>query len=211
MQVVHLHWKRTKMFGVGFDELLIPCSRLEVVAHLALSETGVRQLVKCDFREGYGPEDLSNSEYLTFESTLQADNGNSPIIVFNNHPLAIASIDFSDIAVLPPYTFSEEGISISVRGMPDGISKFLSLTQEIMPPDSIKVVNESDVDEGPKSLLGERQCEVVQAAVQWGYYDDPKGVSMRQMSERLKMARSTLGEHLHNAEATIMKWLVEQE
>jgi len=25
------------------------------------------------------------------------------------------------------------------------------------------------------------------------------------------MARSTLGEHLHNAEATIMKWLVENE
>ena len=29
--------------------------------------------------------------------------------------------------------------------------------------------------------------------------------------ERLKMARSTIGEHLHNAEATMIRWLVEQE
>ena len=110
MQVVHLHWNRSKMLGTGIDELLVPCSRLEVVAHLALSETGVRQLVRCDFRDGFGPEDLSNSEYLTFESTLHGENGNSPIVVFNTHPLAIASIGFTDIAVLPPYTFSEDGI-----------------------------------------------------------------------------------------------------
>ena len=80
-----------------------------------------------------------------------------------------------------------------------------------MPPDSIKVVNETEVEGGPRTLLGERQWEVVQAAVQWGYYDDPKGVSLRQISERLKMARSTIGEHLNNAEATLMRWLVEQE
>ena len=199
------------MLGTGFEELLVPCSRLEVVAHLSLSETGVRQLVRCDFHDGYGPEDLSNSEYLTFETTLHGENGTPPIVVFNTHPLAIASIGFTDIAVLPPYSFSEEGMEISLRGMPDGVSKFLSLAREIMPPDNIKVVNEEEVSAGPRALLGERQWEVVQAAVQWGYYDEPKGVTMRQMSERLKMARSTLGEHLHNAEATIMRWLVEQE
>ena len=195
----------------GFGDLLVPCSRLEIVAHLSVSEKGVRQLVRCDFREGFGPEDLSNSEHLTFETTIHGDEGNEPIVVFNTHPLAIASIDFPDIAVLPPYTFSEDGISISLRGVPKGISRFLALANDIMPPDSVKVVNEEEGEGGPRALLGDRQWEVVQAAVQWGYYDDPKGVSMRQMAERLKMARSTLGEHLHNAEATIMRWLVEHE
>ena len=195
----------------GFKDLLIPCSRMEVVAHLSISDNGVRQLVRCEFREGFGPEDLSNSEFLTFETTLHGDNGTPPIVVFNTHPLAIASIDFPDIAVLPPYTFSEDGISISLRGVPRGISSFLSLANEIMPPDSVKVVNEEEGEIGPRNLLGDRQWEVVQAAVQWGYYDDPKGVSMRQMSERLNMARSTIGEHLHNAEATLVRWLVENE
>ncbi len=211
MQVVHLHWNQAKMVNSGFSDLLIPCTRLEVVAHLSVSDTGVRQLMKCDFREGFGPEDLSDSEHLTFETSLHGDEGSRPVVVFNTHPLAIASIDFPDIAVLPPYTFSEDGISITLRGVSSGISKFLALAREIIPPDSIKVINEGESEDGPRSLLGSKQWEVGQAAVQWGYYDDPKGVSMRQMSERLNMARSTLGEHLHNAEATIMRWLVEQE
>ena len=66
------------------------------------------------------------------------------------------------------------------------------------------------VDPKIGGAMGERQLEVVQAAVQWGYYDDPRGVSLRQMAERLDMARSTIGEHLHNAEATLMRWMVEQ-
>ena len=199
------------MAGTGIDDLLVPCSLLEVVAHLAITERGVRQLMRCDFREGFGPEDLSNSEYLTFETVLHSENGAPPVVVFNTHPLAVASGGFTDVAVIPPYTFSEDGISISLRGIPSGITRFLSMTREIMPPDNIKVVNEEEVVTGPRDLLGERQWEVVQAAVQWGYYDDPKGVSMRQMAERLKMARSTIGEHLHNAEATMIRWLVEQE
>ena len=199
------------MAGTGIDDLLVPCSLLEVVAHLAITERGVRQLMRCDFREGFGPEDLSNSEYLTFETVLHSENGAPPVVVFNTHPLAVASVGFTDVAVIPPYTFSEDGISISLRGIPSGITRFLSMTREIMPPDNIKVVNEEEVVTGPRDLLGERQWEVVQAAVQWGYYDDPKGVSMRQMAERLKMARSTIGEHLHNAEATMIRWLVEQE
>ena len=197
--------------GTGIDDLLVPCSLLEVVAHLAITERGVRQLMRCDFREGFGPEDLSNSEYLTFETVLHSENGAPPVVVFNTHPLAVASGGFTDVAVIPPYTFSEDGISISLRGIPSGITRFLSMTREIMPPDNIKVVNEDEGEIKPRDLIGERQWEVVQAAVQWGYYDDPKGVSMRQMAERLKMARSTIGEHLHNAEATMIRWLVEQE
>ena len=211
MQVVHLHWNRAKLAGTGVDELLVPCSKVEVVAHLAISENGVRQLLRCDFREGYGPEDLSNSEFLTFESILNSDNGNAPVVVFNTHPLVMGSIEFTDVAVIPPYTFSEEGVAISLKGIPAGISNFLSMTREIMAPDSIRVVNEEEVDVGPRTLLGERQWEVVQAAVQWGYYNDPREVSLRQMADRLGMARSTIGEHLHNAEAALMRWMVEQE
>ncbi len=211
MQVVHLQWNRPKMAQSGFDDLLIPCTRVEVVAHLSVTKNGVRQLLRCDFREGFGPENLSDSEHLTFETTLHGEEGETPVVVFNTHPLAIAGVDFPDIAVLPPYTFSEEGISITLRGVSSGISKFLALAREIMPPDKVKVINEDAGENGPQSLLGDKQWDVVQAAVQWGYYDDPKGVSMRQMAERLNMARSTLGEHLHNAEATIMKWLVQHQ
>lgn len=212
MQVVHLHWSPESIAGTGFDELLTPCTSLEIVAHLDVSDEGVRQLVRCDFRDGFGPEDLSDSTHLSFESELRAKAGEEPpIVVFNSHPLAVASIQFPYIAVLPPYTISENGVEITLRGVPKGISAFLALARDILPPDNVKVVHKEAGAEGPRALLGERQWEVVQAAVQWGYYDDPRKVSMRQMAERLDMARSTLGEHLHGAEASLMKWLVQDD
>ena len=189
----------------------VPCTRVEVVAHLSVTDSGVRQLLRCDFRDGFGPEDLSDSEHMTFETTLRGEEGGESCGRLQHPPIGDCRGRFPDIAVLPPYTFTEDGISITLRGVSSGISKFLALAREIMPPDKVKVINEEDGEDGPRSLLGEKQWEVVQAAVQWGYYNDPKGVSMRQMAERLNMARSTLGEHLHNAEATIMKWLVEHE
>ena len=91
-------------------------------------------------------KDLSNSEYLTFETVLHSENGAPPVVVFNTHPLAVASGGFTDVAVIPPYTFSEDGISISLRGIPSGITRFISMAREIMPPDNIKVVNEDDVE-----------------------------------------------------------------
>ncbi len=211
MQVVHLHWGTSSMQGTGFDDLLIPCSHLEVVAHLDVSEAGVRQLMRCQFRDGYGPEDLSDSKHLTFESALPSREGEPPIVVFNTHPLALASIQFQDIAVLPPYTISEEGISITLRGVPSGIAAFLKLAREILPPDKVKVVKEEQETNGLKNQFGERQWEVVQAAVQWGYYDNPRRISIRQMSERLDIARSTLGEHLHGAESILVRWVVEND
>ena len=100
-------------------------------------------------------------------------------------------------------------ISITLRGVSSGISKFLALAREIMPPDKVKVISKEMARMDPFST-GREAVGSGKAAVQWGYYND-QGVSMRQMAERLNMARSTLGEHLHNAEATIMKWLVEHE
>ena len=80
MQVVHLQWNRPKMARSGFDDLMIPCTRVEVVAHLSVTESGVRQLLRCDFRDGFGPEDLSDSEHMTFETTLHGEEGESGIL-----------------------------------------------------------------------------------------------------------------------------------
>ncbi|HIN44349.1 MAG TPA: helix-turn-helix domain-containing protein, partial [Candidatus Poseidoniales archaeon] len=54
-----------------------------------------------------------------------------------------------------------------------------------------------------------RQLEVVRQAVLLGYYDEPKKISMRELATNIGIARSTLGEHLHRAESTLIKWISE--
>ncbi|MDP6906839.1 MAG: helix-turn-helix domain-containing protein [Candidatus Thalassarchaeaceae archaeon] len=207
MQVVHVHWDPVSINGTGFEEILIPCSKAEIVAHIDVTPEGVRQLMKCHFREGFDQENFSDSEFLEFESTVPSGNDENVVVVFNSHPLTIASVQSLDIAVLPPYTISDDGISITIMGVPSGIRGFLDLARKLFPPDQIKVINEGD-EKNQADIFGKRQWEVVQAAVGWGYYDSPRKVTMREMAERLGVAHSTLGEHLKRAEANLMQWFV---
>ena len=210
MQVVHLRWNRASAEAAGLGELLGICESVEVIAHLDVSSEGIRQLLRCTFLEGKSVDDFEATEYMTFEGKVHSrGDAPPPIVALNTHPLAIAAVRATDIAVLPPYGIGPDGFSITLRGLPRGISEFLASARAILPPDEVIVTFEGNEVEGMKDLLAPRQFEVVQAAVQWGYYDDPRGISMRKLAERLDMARSTVGEHLHSAESTLMQWFIE--
>ena len=94
---------------------------------------------------------------------------------------------------------------------------FFVLLFSMSSPDPVKMSQMQDAMDESTSLKSaneikeefEQIIDVLNLNESTNIVSDPRGVSMRQMAERLNMARSTLGEHLHNAEATIMKWLVE--
>jgi len=52
--------------------------------------------------------------------------------------------------------------------------------------------------------------ECVKVAATSGYYDHPKQIKLRELSELMKIPRSTLQEHLNRAELAMMKWSSEQ-
>jgi predicted DNA binding protein len=59
------------------------------------------------------------------------------------------------------------------------------------------------------SPLTETQEHVVLAAIDAGYYDTPREVTLTALAEALELAPSTLSETLHRAEETIVKQFVE--
>jgi hypothetical protein len=210
VQEVKLFWNEASIANSDFAELLKFCQSFEVVAHLDVRPDGVRQLARCQMHEGMTVEQLNDVSFLTFEGLLpNRDDGPDPIVVMNRHPLVSAAVIFDDIAVYPPYSISANGISVTVRGVPSGISDFLALTNDLLPPDKVSVTTHDEPKDEARNLLGERQLEVIQKAVAHGYYDEPRKISMRDLSIELNIARSTLGEHLHKAEATLIKWVSE--
>lgn len=60
-----------------------------------------------------------------------------------------------------------------------------------------------------RSLLTETQEDVVLAALEGGYYDTPRTVTLTELAEELDLAPSTLSETLHRAEETMVKTFVE--
>jgi hypothetical protein len=61
----------------------------------------------------------------------------------------------------------------------------------------------------PEQLLTDRQATLVQAAVENGYYDTPRGCTLTELAEAVDLAKSTCSETLHRAEGKIIKNFVE--
>jgi hypothetical protein len=60
-----------------------------------------------------------------------------------------------------------------------------------------------DVDE--KQLLTDSQEELIEKAIQMGYYDTPRECSLTELAEEIGRSKSTVSETLHRAEGKIIK------
>ncbi|GAA5064047.1 helix-turn-helix domain-containing protein [Haladaptatus pallidirubidus] len=70
------------------------------------------------------------------------------------------------------------------------------LTYEIM-----SVTQSTD----PTDLLTDRQHRFMTEAIEYGYYDTPRGCSLTNLADELDVSKSTASVVLHNAEETIIK------
>ncbi|MBD3389984.1 winged helix-turn-helix transcriptional regulator [Candidatus Micrarchaeota archaeon] len=59
-----------------------------------------------------------------------------------------------------------------------------------------------------KEVLAPRQLEVFQNAVDYGYYEVPKKISIEELSEKLGTSPSTVAEHLRKAESKLLPILM---
>jgi hypothetical protein len=206
MREAHISWNAQSVANSDYSSIANIATKLEVVAHLAVSEKGVRQLIIPTFKDGMGPDDLKDISFLEIEDSNFGSEGGAHIIAWNTHPLSVAAIEFHDIHIIPPYSFGGDGMEITVRGVPLGISKFLKTCNVFLPPDRVKVVEMVDEEDQLEQLLTEKQIECIITACSVGYYHTPKKTSLRQLSENMNIPRSTLQEHLSRAEANLMNW-----
>lgn len=209
MREIHLKWTAETVANSEYAPIAKIAHSLEVVGHLDIGEKGIRQLILPDFCEGKGVQDLNEVPFLTVESELGGGQSGY-LVVWNSHPLSIAAIHFSDIHIMPPYTYGGDGITLTVRGVPAGVSNFLKICRQLLPPDVVKVVEMGDNKSIIEGILTPRQIECVKVAASSGYYDHPKQIKLRELSELMKIPRSTLQEHLNRAELAMMKWSSEQ-
>ena len=78
----------------------------------------------------------------------------------------------------------------------------------MLPPDNVNVVDIAEIEETILKILTPKQLEIAILAVQSGYYENPRKISKKELSELSEIPRSTLQEHLAKAEASLMEWAV---
>ena len=134
--------------------------------------------------------------------------GDGYIVVWNNHPLSVAAINFDSLHVIPPYVIGENGVQITIRGLPEGVSGFLKAARIMLPPDNVNVVDIAEIEDSIRKILTPKQLEIAVLAVNAGYYETPRKISKKELSELSEIPRSTLQEHLAKAEAALVEWAV---
>ena len=213
MREVQLKWLPETVAHSDIGLITKVAKMYEVVAHLEVTKDGVRQLVKIDFYDDKGPEDLHDIPFLKMEGAmlphpLPGIGGDGYIVVWNNHPLSVAAINFDSLHVIPPYVIGENGVQITIRGLPEGVSGFLKAARIMLPPDNVNVVDIAEIEDSIRKILTPKQLEIAVLAVRAGYYETPRKISKKELSELSEIPRSTLQEHLAKAEAALVEWAV---
>jgi len=83
--------------------------------------------------------------------------------------------------------------------------KLRALCRRLDEADVSYTVDETRQAVESEQLLTDRQREVVETAVDLGYYDTPRTVSLTDLAAELYVAKSTCSETLHRAEGAIVK------
>ena len=213
MREVQLKWSSETVDKSDIGLITQVAKMYEVVAHLEVTKDGVRQLVKIQFKQDKGPDDLGQIPFLQVDGPMHPHplpdvGGDGYIVVWNNHPLSVAAINFDSLHVIPPYVIGENGVQITIRGLPEGVSGFLKAARIMLPPDSVNVVDIAEMEDSILKILTPKQLEVAVLAVRSGYYETPRKISKKDLSELSEIPRSTLQEHLAKAEAALVDWAV---
>lgn len=101
---------------------------------------------------------------------------------------------YTDDGALEITTIGEfEEIRRSSVDLPDGVGLELLSTGEYSP-----------TGEGVYEKLTSKQQETLRAAIEAGYYEEPRRVTYQDVAEELGVAAGTVGEHLRKVESTVL-------
>lgn len=209
MREVTMAWNRADLAGTPMADLDDIVQRLSITGNLLINSEGVRQLLAPVYREGKGVDDLGALPFLEVEQVLNK-NGGDALVAFNTHPLVRLATTTENIHILVPCLYEDGGFTLTIRGLPDAVARFVRLSKTLIPPSTVTVQHLEKKLEGFKDHLTPRQLECFLLAAQHGYYDDPKRITMQGLAEVKGIARSTFQEHLNMAEQTALEWVAEQ-
>lgn len=137
-------------------------------------------------------------------------------VLFHSHfeptPLVDRLLDLMEayeFAVDMPMVFTEGGrLRVTLIANDETISEVFAA----MPDDidfDIERTGEYEAGSGRLfSLLTERQREVLRAAIECGYYQEPREATHADVAEAVGLTATTVGEHLRRIETTLMNEIV---
>lgn len=167
--------------------------------------------------KGVGLVELSGGDVLSAVSAMEDHEavtslsvvGTTPeeaVIQFETtEPLLLFSARESGLPLQPPITIRDGTAALELTTSRDRLAAMADQLDAMGLDYHVEWIKES-VD--PERVLTARQRELVVEAVEAGYYDSPRDISLTELADELGLAASTLSETLHRAEGKIVREFV---
>ncbi|AFK20680.1 helix-turn-helix domain-containing protein [Haloferax mediterranei ATCC 33500] len=118
-------------------------------------------------------------------------------------------VDEHDLLLDTPIRLTHDGVVVNVLGNHTQLTGAVSSLPESF-TDAFCVEGLSDyepVRNGVRAELTHRQREVLETAVESGYYDIPRQISIEELATELECSPSTVSEHLRKVESRVLTQL----
>lgn len=126
----------------------------------------------------------------------------SALVRFETHqPVILDVLQSAGLPMEPPVDIEDGVATLEVTGPRERLSTLVDGLVELGAPFEVMRVTQELESAG---LLTDRQRELLEAAVDAGYYAVPRETTLTELAERLDVAQSTLSETLHRAESAIV-------
>lgn len=133
---------------------------------------------------------------------LQREDGTLTVQIETTEPTLLRAARRSGLPIEPPVRISDGQATINVEGDHARLSEFVRQLEAL--DVGVEVVF---IGRGPyaDTLLTNTQEELLTAAIEEGYYDNPRGSTLTELAEKRDIAKSTCSEILQRAEEAVMK------
>jgi predicted DNA binding protein len=179
-----------------------PDAEFTVLAAMPADETGVGlvEIRAADIEPVV--RTLDEYESVVSVTILEARPDRSLVQFETTEPLLILSLSEVGIPLELPITIVDSEVVVEVTAPRENLSELgETLTQFGIPFDLVSIHQSINTE----SLLTDDQYDLLETAVERGYYDTPRTCTLTELAENVGLAKSTTSEKLHRAEGKVMK------
>ena len=209
MRKMILELKLKEEFLKNFNFLTDKIESIELLELLKIDfEKRIKMAIAAfNIKKGYTVEDIKMPGYVELFNTLQKKDNRYICLIKVKYFKSLQGLakKFNiDIIWDTPSVFTKEKMIISVTGNEENLKKIRELFKNIGEIKKTSFVKSTFNEQTILSCLTERQKEVFITAKKNGYYNYPRKITSKDLSDKIGISKPAVVKHLRKAEERIV-------
>lgn len=179
-----------------------PETRFRVLAASANDATGVARIEILGSNAPEVCEEMERYETVTDLTVFDSEPDRRRVQVETTVPVLLDAMQTAGIPVDLPVEIADGELELETTVPQENLSALGETLDAFGIAYSVeRIQQEAEADE----LLTERQRWLLAEAIERGYYDTPRGITLVELAEEVDIAKSTCSEILHRVEGRVLK------